>query len=144
MLVSGSVSQILVNIPWKWMVGRLLSFWEGPIFRGYVSFREGTSYELFRFFCVCFQFRIRKQDQHLQSPNHFSNIYASNKTPLNPCSTPKNLWIFVRCFYIFSTIFPCSKCKAPLRTFSACRLYWRVSFHYVREPQCWEASKHRC
>ena len=26
---------------WKWMVGRLVSCWEGLIFRGYVGFREG-------------------------------------------------------------------------------------------------------
>ena len=25
---------------WKWIVGMLVSFWECPIFRGYVSFRE--------------------------------------------------------------------------------------------------------
>lgn len=29
--------------------------------------------------------------------------------------------------------------KVPLRRFSACRLYWRVSFHYVWGPKkCWE------
>ena len=27
--------------PWKWMVGILLSYWGGPIFRGSVSFRAG-------------------------------------------------------------------------------------------------------
>ena len=27
---------------WKWMVGMLFSFWEWPIFRDYVSFREGS------------------------------------------------------------------------------------------------------
>ncbi len=28
------------NSPWKWMVGRWISFWDGPTFKGYASFRE--------------------------------------------------------------------------------------------------------
>ena len=31
----------LTACTWKWMVGILVSFWGRPIFRGYVSFREG-------------------------------------------------------------------------------------------------------
>lgn len=31
------------KITWKWMVGRLLPFWEGQFFRGFLSFRKGIS-----------------------------------------------------------------------------------------------------
>ncbi len=49
--INGSVGLRLLKIytlpetdsksPWKWMVGILVSFWGWPIFRGFVSFREG-------------------------------------------------------------------------------------------------------
>lgn len=75
----------------------------------------------------------KRKDQDLQG------LYDRNRTFFPLRKTPKKLWFVVGCFYYLccsnATCVLFQEKKVPLRRFSACRLYWRVSFHYVWGPK---------